>query len=61
MQKKGVGQMVEFLGRLLMILIGFAVCIVAFALSLRGGFGVVPLLIFFGGFASIYVALPSYN
>jgi len=53
--------MADFLGRLLMILIGFAVCIGAFALSLRGGFGVVPLLIFFGGFASIYVALPSYN
>ena len=53
--------MADLLGRLLMILIGFAVCIGAFAISLRGGFGVVPLLIFFGGFASIYVALPNYN
>ena len=52
--------MADLIGRMLMILIGFAVCIVAFALSLRGGLGVVPLLIFFGGFASICVALPRY-
>ena len=53
--------MADLIGRLLMIVIGFAVCIGAFALSLRGGLGVVPLLIFFGGFASICVALPNYN
>ena len=53
--------MADLLGRLLMILIGFAVCIIAFAMSLRGGFGVLPVLIFFGGFMSIFFAVPSYD
>ena len=53
--------MSDLLGRLLMILIGFAVCIIAFAMSLRGGFGVLPILIFFGGFMSIFLSVPSYD
>ena len=53
--------MADLIGRLLMILIGFAVCIIAFAMSLRGGFGVLPVLIFFGGFMSIFFAVPSYD
>ena len=53
--------MADLLGRMLMILFGFAVCIMAFAMSLRGGFGVLPVLIFFGGFMSIYLSLPSYD
>ena len=47
--------------RLLTILFGFAVCIIAFAMSLRGGFGVLPVLIFFGGFMSIFLSVPSYD
>jgi len=53
--------MADLLGRLIMIILGFAVCIMAFAMSLRGGFGVLPVLIFFGGFMSIYLSLPSYD
>ena len=53
--------MADLIGRLLIILIGFAVCIIAFAMSLRGGFGVLPVLIFFGGFMSIFFAVPSYD
>ena len=53
--------MADLIGRLLMIVLGFAVCIIAFAMSLRGGFGVLPVLIFFGGFMSITFALPSYD
>ena len=40
--------MADLIGRLLMIVLGFAVCIIAFAISLRGGFGVLPVLLFFG-------------
>ena len=53
--------MTDLVGKLLIIVIGFAVCIMAFAMSLRGGFGVLPVLIFFGGFMSIYLSLPSYD
>ena len=53
--------MADLVGKLLIIVIGFAVCIIAFAMSLRGGFGVLPVLIFFGGFMSIYLSLPSYD
>jgi|TARA_E500000178_G_C16616297_1_gene571305 hypothetical protein len=53
--------MADLIGKLLIIVIGFAVCIMAFAMSLRGGFGVLPVLIFFGGFMSIYLSLPSYD
>jgi len=53
--------MADLIGRLLMILIGFAVCIIAFSMSLRGGFGVLPVLVFFGGFMSIFFAVPSYD
>jgi hypothetical protein len=53
--------MADLIGKLLIIVIGFAVCIIAFAMSLRGGFGVLPVLIFFGGFMSIYLSLPSYD
>ena len=53
--------MADLLGRLIMIILGFAVCIIAFAMSLRGGFGVLPVLIFFGGFMSIYLSVPSYD
>jgi len=53
--------MTDLLGRLLMIIIGFAVCIIAFAISLRGGFGVLPVLIFFAGFMAIYLSVPSYD
>ena len=53
--------MADLLGRLLMILLGFAVCIIAFAMSLRGGFGVLPVLIFFGGFVTIFYSVPSYD
>jgi len=53
--------MADLLGRLLIILFGFAICIIAFAMSLRGGFGVLPVLIFFGGFMSIYLSVPSYD
>jgi len=53
--------MADLVGKLLIIVIGFAVCIMAFAMSLRGGFGVLPVLIFFGGFMSIYLSLPSYD
>ena len=53
--------MADLLGRLLMALLGFAVCIIAFAMSLRGGFGVLPVLIFFGGFMTIFYSVPSYD
>ena len=53
--------MADLIGRLLIILLGFAVCIIAFAMSLRGGFGVLPILIFFGGFMSIFLSVPSYD
>jgi len=53
--------MADLIGRLLMIVLGFAVCIIAFALSLRGGFGVLPVLIFFGGFMTIFYSVPSYD
>ena len=53
--------MADLVGKPLIIVIGFAVCIMAFAMSLRGGFGVLPVLIFFGGFMSIYLSLPSYD
>ena len=53
--------MADLVGKILIIVIGFAVCIMAFAMSLRGGFGVLPVLIFFGGFMSIYLSLPSYD
>ena len=53
--------MADLIGRILIIVIGFAVCIMSFAMSLRGGFGVLPVLIFFGGFMSIYLTLPSYD
>jgi len=53
--------MADLIGRLLMIVLGFAVCIIAFAISLRGGFGVLPVLIFFGGFMTIFYAVPSYD
>ena len=52
--------MADLIGRMLIFVIGFAVCMMAFAMSLRGGFGVLPLLIFFGGFMSIFFALPRY-
>jgi hypothetical protein len=51
----------DLIGRLLMIVLGFAVCIIAFAMSLSGGFGVLPLLIFFGGFMTIFYSVPSYD
>jgi len=44
-----------------MIVLGFAACIIAFAMSLGGGFGVLPLLIFFGGFMTIFYSVPSYD
>jgi len=53
--------MADLIGRLLMMIIGFAVCIIAFAMSLRGGFGVLPVLIFFGGFMTIFYSVPSYD
>ena len=53
--------MADLLGWLLMFLLGFAVCIIAFAMSLRGGFGVLPVLIFFGGFMTIFYSVPSYD
>ena len=53
--------MADLLGRLIMILLGFAICIIAFAISLRGGFGVLPVLIFFAGFMSIFLSVPSYD
>ena len=53
--------MADLIGRLLMILIGFAVCIIAFAMSLRGGFDILSLLLFFGGFVTIFYAVPSYD
>jgi len=53
--------MADLLGRLIMIILGFAVCIIALAMSLRGGFGVVPVLIFFGGFMTIFYSVPSYD
>ena len=53
--------MADLIGRLLIILLGFAVCIIAFALSLRGGFDVLSLLLFFGGFMSIFLSVPSYD
>ena len=58
---KGYNKMADLIGRMLIFVIGFAVCMMAFAMSLRGGFGVLPLLIFFGGFMSIFFALPDYN
>jgi hypothetical protein len=53
--------MADLIGRLLMIVLGFAVCIIAFAISLRGGFGVLPVLLFFGGFMTIFYSVPSYD
>jgi len=53
--------MADLIGRLLMIVLGFAVCIIAFALSLRTGFDVLSLLLFFGGFMTIFYAVPSYD
>jgi len=53
--------MADLLGRLIMIILGFAICIIAFAISLRGGFGVLPVLIFFAGFMSIFLSVPSYD
>jgi len=53
--------MADLIGRLLMIVLGFAVCIIAFAMSLRGGFDVLSLLLFFGGFVTIFYAVPSYD
>ena len=53
--------MADLLGRLVMFLLGFGVCIIAFAMSLRGGFGVLPVLIFFGGFMTIFYSVPSYD
>jgi len=53
--------MADLIGRLLMIVFGFAICFIAFAMSLRGGFGVLPVLIFFGGFMSIFLSVPSYD
>ena len=53
--------MADLLGRLILIILGFAVCIIDFAMSLRGGFGVLPVLIFFGGFVTIFYSVPSYD
>ena len=53
--------MADLIGRLLMIVLGFAVCIIAFSMSLRGGFGVLPVLIFFGGFMTIFYSVPDYD
>ena len=53
--------MADLLGRLIMIILGFAVCIIALAMSLRVGFCVVPVRIFFGGFMTIFYAVPSYD
>tara|TARA_R100000900_G_scaffold11217_1_gene10167 strand:- start:72 stop:233 length:162 start_codon:yes stop_codon:yes gene_type:complete len=53
--------MADLIGRMLIFVIGFAVCIMAFAMSLRGGFGVLPILIFFGGFMSIFLSVPDYH
>ena len=58
---KGYNKMADLIGRMLIFVIGFAVCIIAFAMSLRGGFGVLPVLIFFGGFMTIFYSVPSYD
>ena len=53
--------MADLLGCFILVLLGFVVCIIAFAMSLRGGFGVLPVLIFFGGFMTIFYSVPSYD
>ena len=46
----------------LVLALGIGVCrIVSGGSSEGGGFGVVPLLIFFGGFMSIFYSVPSYD